>query len=140
VVGQARQLRADTARDRYRVASELATGGRHRDCRDALAELEEATRQAPQRFSAWLLKALCHWRCGEYDRAEVACTVCVALRPGYAWAYFQRGLARLERRAWKGAEDDFTEVLKADPSLAPARVWRAKARIEQQNYFAAVRD
>ena len=121
-VGERR--RPETARELYRSAAEAASEGRYME---AVTLLDDSTLQDPQHFSSWLLLAVCHERLRQYKEAGARWSICIALRPDFAWGYFYRGHTYLRRHLWDEARKDFDEVLKLRTDLWPAYLGRAVA-------------
>jgi tetratricopeptide (TPR) repeat protein len=67
-------------------------------------------------------------------------TACIALRPSFAGAWYNRGLAHLRLGKTAEAEVDFTRALELRSSLVQARVLRAMARENLKKYREALAD
>jgi tetratricopeptide (TPR) repeat protein len=122
---------------RYRVAlGELLFGGGMVGTPDhagAAAEFREALRLSPDDLRArfGLAKALV--LAGSHAEGEVELGPYLTLRPGHAEAWYLRGVARLRRRAFEEAADDFREAIAHAPHEAAywfnaASAWRFLGR------------
>jgi serine/threonine protein kinase/Tfp pilus assembly protein PilF len=137
-----RRGRPRGAADCYLLALAEAQRGAQRQ---AIALLREAVAAEPDHFAAWFLLGNCCLdgfadplaRTGD---AVAAFTACVALRPEFHGAVFNRGLAHLRRHAWAEAEADFGRALVLRPALARALVCRAAAREGRGEHRSALAD
>jgi tetratricopeptide (TPR) repeat protein len=87
-----------------------------------------ALRDTDNGFWAWFVLANCYDRLGNDAEAKACYATCVALKPDFEWAYFNRGLAQLRKQEYRGACADFDVVLKMRPDLVDAYLNRALAR------------
>jgi serine/threonine protein kinase/tetratricopeptide (TPR) repeat protein len=130
-----------SARDCYLAGHFHAVRG---EFREALAYLEEAVQRDPKDFSAWFVKGNCHHSLLHYDEAIACYSTCIALRPKFHWAWYDRGLVRLgSGRAandLKGAVMDFDQMLALQPDLAEAYLNRALADEGLGRYNEAIQD
>jgi serine/threonine protein kinase/Flp pilus assembly protein TadD len=137
--------------ERYLEAQEDARKGRYSR---AIPALRRVVEEDPEHFAAWYLLGNCCLD-GLTDHASEAVghfTACVALRPRFHGAWYNRGLANLRLRRHADAEADLTRALELRPALARAHVLRAAAREglaqqeglsekeRRQKYEAAVAD
>src|SRR5262249_4602874 len=127
-----------TSQDRY-----LAAAGHAREGAFAAAAnlLKQVTREEPGHFAAWYLLGNCCLDGFEDQAARTAeavghYTACIALRPAFHGAWFNRGLAYLRLREFERAEADFTRALELRETLAAALTNRALAR---ENLAATLR-
>src|SRR4029077_20626246 len=86
------------------------------------------TFRAPQDFWAWFVLANCYDRLSNDAEAKACYGTCVALKPDFVWAHFNRGLALLRKQEYRTACADFDTVLKMRPELTDAYLNRALAR------------
>jgi tetratricopeptide (TPR) repeat protein len=107
---------------------------------EALPLLQDATTQAPQNFWAWFVLGNCYDRLGNDAEAKACYGTCVALKPDFEWAHFNRGLAQLRKQEYRGACADFDAVLTMRPDLADAYLNRALARQGLQQFREAEQD
>ena len=142
--GEARRLDEEAAkrpvrgeRDRYLLAYELAERGRFRAARD---HLEQTIRAQPNRFAPWLLLGVCYENLFRDIEAVGCYSACIALNPGSARSYFDRGSALLRRERWERAAEDFTRVLRLRPNLPDALANRAFAYHGDRKYTSEVAD
>jgi serine/threonine protein kinase/Flp pilus assembly protein TadD len=148
-LGEAQRLRDLAVRtpvrgawDHYLLAREEAAQGRFAD---ALVELHHAVAEDPRNFPAWYMMGVCaldgfgdHF--GRGAEAVAHFTTCIALRPKFHGAYFNRGLAHLRLRHFAEAEADFSRALQLRPDWPDAYVHRARARQELRQYHDALAD
>ena len=130
-------LRRRTPRDFYLEAYEVAARGRFRT---ALELAEKATRREPGRLGPWFLLALCHDNLFQDVEALGCYGSCIALNPGSAPSYFNRGCVRLRREFWPRAVADFSAALRLRPQLTDALANRAFARHGLKDYAAEIED
>jgi tetratricopeptide (TPR) repeat protein len=128
--------------DRYLLAREEAAKGRFAA---AIEELRQAVIQDPGNFPAWYMKGVCLLDgfgedYGHEADAIAHFTTCIALRPKFHGAYFNRGQAHLRLRHFAEAEADFTRALELRPGWQEAYVNRARARQGLQHYQEALAD
>jgi tetratricopeptide (TPR) repeat protein len=128
--------------DRYLLARDHARQERYPQ---AIAELRRVLDDDPGHFAAWYLLGNCcldrlTQGVGSASDAVSHYTACIALRPRFAGAWYNRGLAYLRLRKPAEAEADFTRALELRSTLVQARVLRAAAREEQKKYREALAD
>ncbi len=128
--------------DRYLLAREEVAQGQYAS---ALAELRRAVGEDPGNFPAWYLRGVYALHgFGEHPghgaEAITYFTTCIALRPKFHGAYFNRGLAHLRLRHFTAAEADFSRAMELRPDWPEAYVYRARARQELQLYAEALTD
>jgi tetratricopeptide (TPR) repeat protein len=97
-------------------------------------------RRAPQDYEGWFLSGNALSGAGRTAEAEACFTSCIVLSPTSHWAFFQRGLCRLESRLWHGACEDFSRVLELRPELTGALINRALAWRELERPDEAIKD
>jgi WD40 repeat protein len=85
---------------------------------DALADVAEALRRAPQCRDAYFLRGLIRKQTGEGPRAVEDFTEAIRLDGQYAAAFYQRGLLHTGTGAFAQARKDFEEAVRLDPRLA----------------------
>ena len=66
----------------------------------------------------------------DYDRAILEFDLAIQLKPDYADAYFQRGLAYYYHHRYARAIDDLSRCIELKPQDASAYVWRSKLRTD----------
>lgn len=146
LVAQAEQTPVKTADDYYLIACELVDQG---EFAKALPFLEESNRQRPQGFLAWAERANCHARLGQFAKADECYAVCIALNVASDWAYYNRGLTRLNQaenygatpvEAYASAVADFDETIRLNPDWADAYRLRAFAQQSRKMYKEALQD
>lgn len=113
------------AYDRYLEARQLAKGGRFRE---ALPILRDAVRSNPQDYQVHFLKGICHDYLAQHSDAASEYSVCIALRPTFFGAYYNRGLSLLRQNEFKLALADFDEVERLQPDHSELYVQRSIAR------------
>ncbi len=134
---QAAAAPARSARERYlELSGRKGRGG----LREALTFLREATRENPRSGPTWLILGNCYAELGKTTEAAGCYDLGVELQPKFSWAWFNRGLLRLEAKDYTGAEADFDEVLRLRPGLVEALMNRAVARLGRNDPQGAVAD
>jgi len=112
--------------DLYSLASDAVTVGKYRD---GLRLLKELTQRDPSHFLAWFMRGLCHEGLGQDWFAAEAWTVCIALQPDFAKAYYNRGIVRVRLRDFDAAHGDFTRAVERDSNFVLARINQGLASI-----------
>lgn len=126
-----------SARDRAFLASEELAQG---NLQAAVALLEEAARQEPQRFTIWLDLGLRNdWLDRPADAAACYST-CIALTPQLAPLYVKRGAAYLRQGQPAKARADCHRALELQPNLAEAYLQRALAQAALKEFPKALND
>lgn len=92
--------------DCWRGAAHLLLGER----REALADLDAAVATDPQDLEAYLWRGETYRLMGRTAEALHDLDRALALDPGYAWAYFDRALARDDAGDAKGMAADFARI------------------------------
>ncbi|HSQ56490.1 MAG TPA: serine/threonine-protein kinase [Gemmata sp.] len=128
---------ATSARDSFMLGASLAQNGEQRA---ALPHLEHATQLDPTDHSGWFVRGTVHLYLGENELAAECFTACLALRPDFAPAWLDRGVAYSRRRFYKEAIADFDRAIQLDHTLAKAYVARAEVRERQREWKAAEAD
>jgi serine/threonine protein kinase/Tfp pilus assembly protein PilF len=134
---QARRRPARGWRDQYLLAREQIDRGQFRQ---PLAFLREASRQAPDDYSHWLVLGNCYAGLGDPGRAVAYYDVALTLSPSSPWVFFNRGRLHLDQHKYKEARADFDRALELRPGMPEALVNRALARLGQKDYTEAVDD
>jgi len=83
---------------------------------------------------------LCAYRLGRFDEAHSTFRVCVALAPGSAECYFNRGRAAEALGRASEAARDYSRALALDPNLTPALLNRAALAHKKGAYDDAIAD
>jgi serine/threonine protein kinase/tetratricopeptide (TPR) repeat protein len=126
-----------SAGDAYHDALALVSDGRYRD---ALAALKPFTERNPRNYQAWFLRGHCHDVQAQFADSDACWTACIALEPELPWAWFNRGVVRMQRQDPHGAGEDFTRALELQPDWTEARMNRAIARKTVRDYAGARED
>ncbi len=134
---RAGQIEPASARDFYLLAMASARAGRYAE---AVAQLDKALRREPKHYGAWVQRGICHQERGEHALAAGDFGVCVGLWPDFAWGHFNRACAADACGHREEAVRGFTEALRLDPDFVLARLDRGLARLEQEQYRAALED
>jgi serine/threonine protein kinase/regulator of sirC expression with transglutaminase-like and TPR domain len=114
--------------DSFLLAREQAAEGRYGE---ALAVLRQVRMDDPANFAALFLMGNCGLDAsggGAGREADaVSCySACIALRPDFAGAWFNRGLAYTRQQAYEAAMADFTRAAQLRPTWAEPYVQRAR--------------
>jgi serine/threonine protein kinase/Tfp pilus assembly protein PilF len=126
-----------TATDRYLVAAELLSKGRHQQ---ALPLLHDATARHPQDFWCWFLLGVCYDGLAQHADAIACYSTCLAIAPDSPWAHYNRGLARLRLGRYAPAAADLDRAIELCPTLVEAYTNRAVARLALRQYREAIQD
>ena len=105
---KAEKVRDRTAQDCYLAGHLLAMQGNLRKARPLL---EEAVQKDPRSFSAWFLRGECYSDSLDHGEASASYSVCIALRPDFPGAWFNRGLAHLRGGNFSRAVADFHQTI-----------------------------
>jgi len=132
-------LLASTALAQDVPLAEAAKKMAAKDYAGALAEFDNAIKEAPKDASAhagraWALQAL-----GRLDEALAASTRAIELKPGGAY-YQQRGYLQLARGDEAAAIADFTKGIEIDPGRTILYRARADVLRGQHDYAGAIKD
>jgi tetratricopeptide (TPR) repeat protein len=117
-----------TAWDHYTLGRWLLLEG---EVGRAAEAFDRAVELRPQDFWPWYGKGVCAHRRKRHDEAVLAFTVCVALSPGSAACYHNRGLARAAAGDVAGAQRDCERALQIDPGLTAASQHRDWLRSQE---------
>jgi len=123
--------------DLYRLACDAVTIGKFRD---GLVLLKELTRRDPSHFMGWFIRGLCHEGLGHDNSAAEAWTVCVALQPDFARAYFNRGIIRSRQKDYASAHADFDTAYARDRSNLNALVNKGLMSLALKEYNRAEKE
>jgi serine/threonine protein kinase/regulator of sirC expression with transglutaminase-like and TPR domain len=121
---------------RGRPGAPIATQQRQ----EILATLQDISRGDLQNFVNYLLLGNANVRLGQLPAAISCYSTGIALRPDLPWAYFNRGLARLDLRDYAGALADFDSVIAMRPDMVEALINRSVARMGSGDFSGAVSD
>ncbi len=94
---------------------------------EAMGLLQALSDRYPDHFPILFLRGITERLQGDQEAAESLLTAAIALEPGIAQAWYQRGAGRFLRKKYAEAISDFSRVLEIDPNLDQARVARAMA-------------
>ena len=94
---------------------------------EAMGLLQALSDRYPDRFPILFLRGITERLQGDQEAAESLLTAAIALEPGIAQTWYQRGAGRFLRKKYAEAISDFSRVLEIDPNLDQARVARAMA-------------
>lgn len=91
----------------------------------AIPLFELALQQNPHDFYAWWLLGDCYLANGNFRDADQAYSICIAMHPKLAIAYFLRGNARMGEERFAGAIDDFRQAAELKPKWPQSHFNRA---------------
>ena len=74
---------------------------------NAIQEFEAALEKNPHDFNAWWMLGDCHLASRDFRQADQAYSICIALQPQIAVAYFLRGNARMGEERYSLAAEDY---------------------------------
>jgi serine/threonine protein kinase/tetratricopeptide (TPR) repeat protein len=117
-------IKPGSARDRFLLGFWWYQRGQ---LRRALPELSAATTDDPHNFSAWFVLGTAHLNLEQPDLAAMCFTACVALRPDFAPAHLNRGLACVRLGKPQLAVEAFDAAIKLDATKAEYHFLRAGA-------------
>ena len=124
-------------RDRYFDGLDLALVGRPAD---ALKSIVELCDRDPQHFNVWFLRGMCHDVLRQAPEAAAAFSVCIALRPDFAPAHLNRGLARFRHKQYAEADADLSRALALKPGWSTVLLNRGIVREALKQFPAAESD
>ncbi|APW61202.1 tetratricopeptide repeat protein [Paludisphaera borealis] len=109
---------------------------------EAIAYIDEATREKPESPEACFDRALIWQALGKTDKALDQCNAAIRLIPrdDRKFAYLFRGLLRAEEGRYEDAVEDCTEAIQLDPRYVEAYVNRGAIRIRSGSYDNALED
>jgi tetratricopeptide (TPR) repeat protein len=104
--------------------------------------VSRATQVKQKELSAqeWFEQGYKYGEAKNYDEAIRCYTKAIRLKPDYADAYNNRGVARDSKGDWDGAIKDYTEAIRLKPDYAVAFYNRGIAREENVDYRGAAAD
>src|SRR5262249_44745065 len=76
----------------------------------------------------------------QYEFAAMCYSACISLRPDFAPAWMNRGIAFAGLRFRDHAFEDYAQALKIDPTLTDVYVYRAEAREAERDFPGAEDD
>ncbi len=123
--------------DYYALGRRLLQAG---DLEHAAELLQRAVDKQPQGFWPNWYHGLCAHRRDKYGDAIAAFSVCIALAPNDAQAYYNRALAMTAWNRKPRAVRDYGEALRLDPTMAAAALNRGLLRLDQGRPGDAVAD
>jgi tetratricopeptide (TPR) repeat protein len=105
---------------------------------EAIADLERALTIEPRSLEALNNLGQVHYTLGQLGLAETYFTRALQLTPaGDGAVYFNRGLTRMALGQYADARSDFANGLKLNETHSGARLWLARAAMEQHDWPAA---
>jgi serine/threonine protein kinase/Tfp pilus assembly protein PilF len=126
-----------TAREHCALGRSLLRAG---ELVRARAELERARDAGPQEFWAQFYHGACCHRLKHYPEALASFNACVALAPGHAECYYNRGLARAALGEPGLALADYDRALELRPEMAAAALNRGLLHFKAGRYPQARAD
>ena len=112
------RLAPQTAWEHYALGRSLLAAGA---LEVAALELDRATDLQPQDLWAQFSRGICAYRRRRFDAALHAFDVCVALSPGTAECYYNRGRAHAALGHTDLARRDYDHARRLAPTMAPSR-------------------
>jgi tetratricopeptide (TPR) repeat protein len=100
--------------------------------------MERGVALEPGNLWANFYRGSCAYRLEHHQDAVIAFSVCVALAPGTAWCYLNRGLAEAALGRLDRALGDYDRALELDPTLAAAAFGRGVICYRQDHRRDAV--
>jgi serine/threonine protein kinase/tetratricopeptide (TPR) repeat protein len=134
---EAEKVPLRTARERYLLLNDQIERGQFRE---ALSLLRALSGRDRQNALSWLLLGNFHKALSQQPDAAACYDVAIALGPDSHWAYYQRGVLRLEQRNYRQACADFDEALRLKPNHVNALINRALAKYGLEDYQGAITD
>ncbi len=110
------------------------------DYAEAASLFEEAVSADQRHYWAWLLLGDARTHLGQDDRAEGCFNACIALKPEWAMAYYNRGLCRHRLGRYAEAGRDFTSALDRGTDAATAFLARGQSYSAQSEWDRAETD
>lgn len=95
------------------------------DYSTAIPLLEQTLQQNPRDFYSWWLLGDCYLASGNFRNADQAYSICIAMQPQIAVAYFLRGNARMGEERFAAAIDDYRKAGELNPKWPQAHFNRA---------------
>lgn len=124
VLSDAIKIRPDDQSLRGRLAlSHVRQNATHEE---GVHELEDMVNRDPKNVRLDLALFAAHMGSGDYDRAVAVATAMMGRQPNSPLPITLRGSAKLVKGDEQGAQSDFAEALKNDPSFVPAVLYRAE--------------
>ena len=124
VLSEAIKIRPDDQSIRGRLAVTHAKQNATHE--EGVHELEDLVNHDPKNVRMDLALFSAHMGNGDYDRAVAAATAMMGRQPNSPLPVTLRGSAKLVKGDEQGAQSDFAEALKKDPSFVPAVLYQAE--------------
>jgi serine/threonine protein kinase/Flp pilus assembly protein TadD len=124
-------------RDLALTGGQMARVGRFRD---AVRILRQATQLDPTDFSAWFVRGTVHLALEQNEMAVMSFGACLAIRPDFAPAWRNRGLAFSRLRFDNQALEDYDRAIQLDPLRAESYLQRAVVRDSRSDLAGAEAD
>jgi tetratricopeptide (TPR) repeat protein len=134
---EVRELDPASSRDRYLLGYWQHHQGR---LRAAVRELQLATDEDPTQFSTWFVLGNTYLALGQAEAAARCFTAAIALRPHFAPARLNRGMAFTRLRLYREAEADLTEAAKSEKTRVEALIQRGGVAQAQGRIDDAIAD
>ena len=126
-----------TAREFHRAA---ASAMERKDFAQALKLLEESLRRDPADFNSWFVLGVCHDAMGHFRESASIFATCIALRPDFYAAHYNRGLAYLKQRKYSEARQDFDQAIHLNEEFVDSYLHRSMTYLEPEEQGLAESD
>jgi serine/threonine protein kinase/Tfp pilus assembly protein PilF len=133
-LARAKQSELRTAQDLYLTAWLLE---KNREFHEALKLLDKAIRLKPQDFHLHSLQGACYAQLAMHAQAITCYHTCVALRPKFPPAYYNRGLGYARQGNFEAAVDDFDKVVRLNPDFVQTYAQWGMALLDLKKYAEA---
>ncbi len=137
---QAEQTPANSAYDKYMLASALAREGSPASLQEAIRLLSQSIKLDPTHYWSHFERALCQEQLGEHFLAAADLGTCIGLWPKSSWAHFNLGFLFDEQGRKAKAVEAYTEALKYARDFQSAYFNRGLALLELREYRRALND
>jgi serine/threonine protein kinase/tetratricopeptide (TPR) repeat protein len=134
---EARKITPSNCHDLTLLGTYLLSAG---DRAKAEETLKKALHLEVTSYWTWFVLGHCHYAQGRFLEAASDFSTCVALRPEFAWAQFNRGLALARTGRPREAKYAYDRALEIEPAFSEALVNRAMVELELDQPEAAERD
>ncbi|KAJ3327686.1 cytochrome c oxidase subunit 1 [Blyttiomyces sp. JEL0837] len=109
------------------------------DNEGAIADLSKALEHSRKDPQIFLHRGICYENLKDWTNAAIEFTKCIQQNPGFAKAYYHRGLCKLHEGHSKGVHD-LDKALKLDPKFFEAYLSRASYHHSQNSYVEGIED
>lgn len=137
---QADRTAADSAYDKYMLATAFMRDETPQGLKQAIHLLSQSIEETPTHFWSHFERALCAQQLGDYVLATADFGTCIGLSPKSSWSHFNLGYLLEKQGRRPEALHSYTQAIECDQDFLSAYVNRAMLRIELGHFQLALED